>query len=126
LQETLNALLELFWDAKSQSRQHPKGGTQNSKSDVTLRTRAAHDITEHLIVSPNTLRDSPEVGGTTGFAIPLRAPWGIWDASAAMGFMKVPCAVAAAIKAACCCKPSHWKSNETQFNIATKNESFKG
>lgn len=120
LRETLNALVELYGDAKSQSRQHPKEGHKTANATTSLSRRARH-TTKRCIVIPSISRDSPEVGGTTEFAMPLRAPWGIWDASAAMGFMKVPCAVAAAIKAACCCKPSHWKRDKTHCNNCHQN-----
>lgn len=47
---------------------------------------------------------SPEVGGTTEFVMPFNVACGICVANAAIGFIYVPCAVAAAIRAACCCK----------------------
>lgn len=55
----------------------------------------------------NKMKDVPEVGGTTGFGMPFNA-CGSWPAptcaNAAIGLIYVPCAVAAAIRAACCCK----------------------
>lgn len=51
--------------------------------------------------------DIPEVGGTTGFGMPFNACGScpaLTCASAAIGLMYVPCAVAAAMRAACCCK----------------------
>jgi hypothetical protein len=49
LRETLNALVELYGDAKSQSRQHPKEGHKTAKATESLRRRArtAHDQAFH-------------------------------------------------------------------------------
>lgn len=44
----------------------------------------------------------PEVGGTTGFGMPFNACGNCPAANAVIGLMYVPCAVAAAMSAACC------------------------
>jgi len=44
----------------------------------------------------------PEVGGTTGFGMPFNVCGNCPVANAVIGLMYVPCAVAAAISAACC------------------------
>lgn len=49
-------------------------------------------------------KNVPEVGGTMGFGMPFNACGNCPAANAAIGLMYVPCAVAAAMRAACCCK----------------------
>lgn len=44
----------------------------------------------------------PEVGGTTGFGMPFNVCGNCPAANAVIGLMYVPCAVAAAMSAACC------------------------
>lgn len=57
----------------------------------------------------------PEVGGTTGFGMPFNVCGNCPAANAVIGLMYVPCAVAAAMSAACCYNVKRISMSEKRF-----------
>lgn len=69
----------------------------------------------------------PEVGGTTGFGMPFNACGNCPAANAVIGLMYVPCAVAAAMSAACCYNKKNFNQKErslSYFSITILLNSF--